>query len=134
MKIRNQITLICIGLFIAVSFMITVYFYPEPFGLTKPYVIVRDGDYSAEGKTELDFFRQHVSSTCPYTPKPESANSYDPVNCIWQNTKCPFEGNPKYKKFFDSKGEPYVGLVDEFGSLITCDNIVIQMPESITAP
>lgn len=134
MKTRNQIILTCIGLFITVSFIVTVYSYPEQFGLTHPYVIVREGDYSVEGKQELDFFREHVSSTCPYIPKPESATSYDPVDCMWLNTQCPFEGNPKYKKFYDHKGESYVGLVDEFGSLITCDDVIVRTPESESKP
>lgn len=40
MKTRNQITLICIGLVAASAFMVTVYSYPESFGLTKPYTRV----------------------------------------------------------------------------------------------
>ena len=30
-----------------------------------------------------EFFREHVSTTCPITPMPESATSYDPENCQW---------------------------------------------------
>lgn len=130
MKTTNQISLICIGLFVVAVLLISVYFYSEPLGMTNPYVIVRDGDYSKEGKDAYDFFRNHVSSICEYTPQPESATSYDPVNCIWVNNVCPFEGNPKYNRLVDSKGETYVGLVDEFGSLITCDDVITRMPES----
>ena len=32
-------------------------------------------------------------------------------------------------RFFDSKGELYVGLVDEFGSLITCGDVIHRIPE-----
>lgn len=130
MKPIYQISFICLGLFAVSAFMVIVYFYPEPLGMTRPHVIVREGDYSEEGKKELDFFREYVSTTCPYSPKPKSATSYDPVNCIWVNNECTFESHPKYKKLFDSNGEIYVGLVDEFGSLIICENIVIRMPES----
>ena len=30
-----------------------------------------------------EFFRMHVSSTCPISPQPENAYSYDPDNCQW---------------------------------------------------
>jgi hypothetical protein len=30
-----------------------------------------------------DFFREHVSQTCPVITMPENATSYDPINCEW---------------------------------------------------
>ena len=33
--------------------------------------------------TYEEFFRLHVSETCPITEKPENATSYDPVYCTW---------------------------------------------------
>ncbi len=48
MKTRFLIPIICIGLFIAVSFMVTVYFYPESFGKEKliPRGFTYDGTLS----------------------------------------------------------------------------------------
>ena len=30
-----------------------------------------------------DFFREHVSQTCPVIPMPENATSFDPTKCKW---------------------------------------------------
>ncbi len=30
-----------------------------------------------------NFFREHVSQTCPVIPMPENANSFDPIKCEW---------------------------------------------------
>ncbi len=30
-----------------------------------------------------NFFREHVSQTCPLIPMPENANSFDPIKCEW---------------------------------------------------
>lgn len=44
MKTRNQIILSCIGLFVIISFIVTVYSYPEQFGLIRPYSEIGEYD------------------------------------------------------------------------------------------
>ena len=41
----------------------------------------------ADRRSYEDFFREHVSETCPIVPMPESATSFDPTQCKWIETK-----------------------------------------------
>lgn len=38
---------------------------------------------TGERKSYEEFFREHVSETCPIIPKPESTTSFDPTKCEW---------------------------------------------------
>jgi len=38
---------------------------------------------TGERKSYEEFFREHVSETCPVILMPENATSYDPINCEW---------------------------------------------------
>jgi len=63
--------------------------YVTPLSPPSPYC--EDDDHSCfcdlqekligERKNYEEFFREHVSTTCPITPKLKNSISYDPINC-----------------------------------------------------
>ena len=77
-----------------------------------------------------DFFREHVSDTCPIVTMPESATSFDPIQCKWIETKqtqtqvlLPITscGYPWHESKYEKTKQYYQEYRDAFGDYDSSD-------------